>query len=195
MCLDKTLQERGPCLLGLLAGHEVHGAGACRSLCVEAEFRHRGQPGHHARTCPLNRQGIAAAAHPHAYFSKGCSSTASCYCSNCGAVRRTQAHTHTHTHTLTCMRMRTHIQTQTGAHIHTGTHTHTHTHAQKHRHTRAHTHTHTCTHTRAHTHLHAHMHIHAHVARVMVLANFSASLVTLPHLSFSFSCVELLLNA
>jgi hypothetical protein len=32
--------------------------------CVEAEFRHRGQPGHHARTCLL-RQGTAAAAAAH----------------------------------------------------------------------------------------------------------------------------------
>ena len=160
--MDGTLQEHGSCWVGLLAGHGAHGAGACRSLCVEAEFRHRGQPGHHARTCPLNRQGIAAAAaHPHAYFSKGCSGTASCYCSICGAVRHTQAHTHIHT--LTRMRMRKHIQTQTRAHIAhilTGANTHIHMHTLKHRHTRAHKHTHK--HTGTHTHAYTRAHTHTH---------------------------------
>ena len=147
--MDRTLQERSPCWLGLFAGHAAHGAGACRALCVEAEFRHRGQPGHHARTCPLNRQGRAAAAHPHACFSKGCSSTASCTPLQhlWGSKAHTQGHTrthnaHTHTHTNTNAReysqartrmykcTRTNTQTHTRAHIqtlkHTGTQIHTH---------------------------------------------------------------------
>jgi len=58
--------------------HGAHGAGACRALCVKAVLKNRGQPRHIARTCPLSRQGTAAAAHPQACFSKSCSSTAPC---------------------------------------------------------------------------------------------------------------------
>jgi len=84
------------------------------------EFRHCGQPGHHARTCPLNRQGTAAA-HPHACFSKGCSSTASCT----PLHAQTHTHAHTHAHTYKHKRMREYTQTHTCTHTHTHTHTHT----------------------------------------------------------------------
>jgi hypothetical protein len=120
--LGRTLLERGPCWLGLFAGHGAHGAGACRALSVEAEFRHCGQPGHHARTCPLIRQRTAAAAHPHAYFSIGCSSTASYYYSSCEAARHTHKHAHAHT-------THTNIQTQTHANTHRRAHARTHVHA------------------------------------------------------------------
>jgi len=170
----------------MLAGHGAHGAGACRAPRVEAEFRHRGQPGHHAHTCPLNREqqqqhfltpisAKAAPAQRHAH-----------HCSICGAVSHTQAHTptHAHTHLHAC----THTYKHNRARVHTQAHTHTYTCA--HTQTRGHTYKYTCTHTRAHAHLHiharihahthtnshAHMHIHAQVARVIV--NFSASLVT-----------------
>jgi hypothetical protein len=117
-------------------------AGACRVLRAEAKFRHRGQPRHHACTCPLNRQGTAAAALPHACFSKDCSSTASC--TPLQHLWGSKAHTHIHTCT----------------HTHTHAHAHTHTHAQTHRHTRVCTHTcariHECTYTHTHMHMHAH---------------------------------------
>jgi len=135
--------------------HGPHGAGACRALCVEAEFRHRGQPGHHARTYPLNRQGTAVATHPHACFSKGCSSTASCTPLQhlWGSKAHTQAHTHmhAHTHTHACTHTYKHkrVRILTGPHTHLHIHTRTHTNAQTHRHT--HVHTNTRTHTRAHT--------------------------------------------
>ena len=141
----RDFEERVPCWLGLFAVYGAHSAGACCTLCV-AEFRHRGQPGLHACTCPLNRQETAAAAHPHACFSKSCFSTVSCtplqhlWGSKAHTHRHTRAHTHRHTHVLT--------QTQ------------------------AHTRTHTNTHTRTLTH--THMHMHAHVARVMGFAKFSA---------------------
>jgi hypothetical protein len=152
--LGGTLQECGPHWLGLFAGYGVHSSGACRALCVEAEFRHRAQPGQHARTCLLNRQGTAAAAaaHSHTCFSRGCSSKASCTPLQ---------------HTLT--RMQTHIHRRACEY----TQARTHTHAQTHMHA----------YTRANTHSHAHMHMHAHVARVMGFANFPASLATHPHLS------------
>ena len=204
--MDRTLQERVPCWLGLFAGHGPRSAGACRSLCVEAEFRHRGQPGHFARTCPLNRQGTADAAHPHACFSKGYSSTAPCTPlqhlwgskTHKQACLHTRTHVHAHTRTHACARAHKykHKHAHMHAHKHTGAaHTHTRARAQTHRHTRehtyirtntlAHTHAHTHIHTRAcvHTHLHAHMHMHAHVLRVMGFANVLASLATHPHLS------------
>jgi len=146
--LDGTLQERSPCWLGLFAGHGAHGVGACHALRVEAEFRHPGQPGHHARTCPLNRQGKqkqhiltpvsakATLAQRHAH-----------HCSICGAARHTHMRACTHTHTR--MRTRTHIQTQTRVCIHTGAHTHTYTCTC--------TRTNTQTHARTHTHTHTHM--------------------------------------
>ena len=156
--LGRTLLERGPCWLGLFAGHGAHGAGACRALCVEADFRHRGQPGHHARTCPLKKQGTAAAAHPRAYFSEECPSTASCTPlqglwdnkAHTYRLARTYAHTHAHIHT----RMRKHTQTQKCANTRRLAHAHTHAHAQTHRHARAHIQTpkDTGTHTHAHTH-------------------------------------------
>ena len=173
--MDRTLQERGPHWFGLLAGHGAYSAGACRALCIEAEFRHRGR--HRARTCPLNRQGTAAA-HSHACFSKGCYSTASC--TPLQHLWGSKAHTDTHTYKHT---KHTHIHSHSCA----CAHTYKHKHARKF--TQARTHTYTCartnTQTRARTHAHAQMHRHtrAHVARVMDFANFSASLATLLHLS------------
>jgi uncharacterized protein HemY len=72
---------------------------------------------------------------------------------------------------------------------HPGTHIYFHTHI----HTRAHTHINARKYTQAHTHINTHTDIHTHArthARValtvlMGLANFAASLATLPHLSFA----------
>ena len=176
-CLDGTLQERGPCWLGLFTDDGAHGAGACHALLVEAEFRHRGQPGHHACTCPLNRQGTAAAAHPHAYFSKDCSSTASCYCSIHGAARHTYRHTQ-RTHVQTQMRANTHRRAHARTHAYVQTHIHTHAHIYKRPnvqvHTRARTHT--------YTHTHAQMHMHARVARVMGFADLILTCQSNPYL-------------
>ena len=127
-----------PCCLGLFAGRGAHSAGACCALCVEAELRHCDQPGQHARTYPLNRQGTAAAAYPHACFSKGCSSTASrvplqrLWGSKAHTYRlaRTYAHTHAHIHIHTRRHTHTHIQTQTCANIHRLAHAQTHRHTQ-----------------------------------------------------------------
>jgi hypothetical protein len=90
------------------------------------------QPGHQARTCPLNRQGKAEAAHPHARFSKGYSSTAPCTPLQhlWGGKTHTKVclhtRTHVHAHMHTCMRTCAHIQqTQTHAHKHTDTREHT----------------------------------------------------------------------
>jgi hypothetical protein len=163
------------------------------------------------RSCPLNRQGTAAAAaHPYtSCFSKGCSSTVSCTPLQhlLGNKAQTQAHTHTHTrahththahthiHSHACACAHTHTYAHMHAHIHTykhkraririGVHTHVHMHTHKHTDARVHTHTNAQTHrhTHARTHTHAHMHMHAHVAHVMGFANFPASLATLPHLS------------
>ena len=96
----------------------------------------------------------------------------------------THTRTHTCTHTRACTHTHTHIHTHTHARTHTRTHTHTNTHEHTHTHTHAHARTHTHARTRAHTHSHTHTHaMHAHVARVMGLANSSASLAALPHLS------------
>ena len=155
--MDGTLQERGPRWHGLFAGHGAHGAGACRALRVEAEFRYPGQPGQHARTCPLNRQGTAAAAHPYACFS-----TVSC--APLQHLRGSKAHkqgaclpcarTHTHTNArarnwkqaCTCIRINTHIHARTHTHKHTGTNTLAHTYTYTHT-TRTQTHRNTHTHT------------------------------------------------
>ena len=125
--------------------------------CVEAQFRHCGQPGHHARTCPLNKQGTAAAEHPHACFRKGSSSTAS-YSAAClwGSKAHTQACTHTHTHTHTHMHTHTNKITRVNTHRQARTHTHTlhsHKHTDIHAHAHIHTHKHTGTHARTHTHM------------------------------------------
>ena len=159
--MDGTLQERGPCWLGgLFEGHGAHSAGACRALCVEAEFRHRGQPGHRARTCPLKAH-TQAHTHTHSH---------ACTCTHIYKHKRACKYTQTRTHTYTCAHTQTHMHTR--AHIHT--HKHTGTYARTHTHTHSHTHTHT----------HTHMHMHAHVARMMGFANISASLATHPHLPY-----------
>ena len=171
--LGQDPSRRGSYWHGLFACHGAHGAGACCALCVEAEFRHRGQPGHHASTCPLNRQGTAAAAtHPRPCFSEGYSSTASCTplqhlwgskmhtqtCLHTRAHTRTHVHAHTRTHTYARahtyklkMRARIHTGARTHIHMHANKHTDTfastHTPTQTHRHTCTHTYTHTCTHT------------------------------------------------
>ena len=83
---------------------------------------------------------------PHACFSKGCSSTASCYCSICGAARHTHRHTHAHT-------TRTHTNTNAREYLQARTRTFTCTRPNTHAHARAHKQTskHTGTHTRTHT--------------------------------------------
>ena len=96
------------------------------------------------------------------------------------SVGQQGTHTYTHTHAYTHMRTYAH----THAHAHTHRHTCAHTHTHIHMHTHKHTDTRTRTHTKAQTHRHTHMHLHAQVERVMGFANFSASLPTLPHLSF-----------
>jgi hypothetical protein len=170
------------------------------TLCVKQSSGIVASP-HHARTCPLNRQGTAAAAHLHACFSKGCSSTASC--TPLQHLWGSKAHTCTHTHTCAhaYTRKHTHTHACACANTHRRTHIHTHAHAPTHRHTHAHTYTRTNTqahkraqtHTCARIHSHAHMHMHANVEHVMGLTNFSASLAMLPHLSCyviysSFNC-------
>ena len=154
--LGQDPSRRGSYWHGLFACHGAHGAGACRALCIEAEFRHRGSPG--TMLAPVflkdkeqQQQHILppASAQRHAY-----------HCSICGAIRQTHRRTRMRTHARTC------IQTNTLANKNRRAHAHTHAHAQTHRHTRAHIHTHkhtdthmrthtythTCTHTRAHTH-------------------------------------------
>ena len=143
------------------------------TLCVKQSSGIVASP-HHARTCPLNRQGTAAAAHLHACFSKGCSSTASC--TPLQHLWGSKAHTCTHTHTCAHAYTRKHTHTHACACAHTynyklvriytqvRTHTQTHMHAHKHRHTHEHTYTRTNTqaHTRAHTHTHTHTCTRAH---------------------------------
>ena len=139
--------------------------------CVLKQSRHRGQPKHHAHTCPLNRQGTAAA-HSHACFSTGCYSTASCTPLQhlWGSKAHTDAHTYKHKHARKFTQARTHTYTCAR------TNTQTPARAQ------VHTHKHTGTHARTHTHLHAYIHKHAYVARVMGFAKFLALLTTLSHL-------------
>ena len=111
--------------------------------CVEAEFRHRGQPGHHARTCLLHRQGTAAAAHTYACFSKGYSGTAS------RAPLQRLWGSKAHTYGLACIYAHTHT------HMHAHTYTHTDTNARDY--SQACTRTYTCTRTNTQTHARAHI--------------------------------------
>jgi hypothetical protein len=97
--------------------------------------------------CTFSRQGKAAAAHPHACFSKTCPSTAPCT-----PLQRMEGKEATH------RRARTHAHT----HVHTHTHTHTYTHLC----------TRTRTHTYTKTHIHTCAHTHICVACVMGFANF-----------------------
>jgi len=192
--LDGTFQEHGPCWLELFAGHGAHSAGACRALCVETEFRHPGQPGHHARTCPLNRDKEQQNQHILAPASAKATPAQHHvhHCSICGAARHTQTclhtrtHVHVHTRTHACAHTCTHVcarahntNTNTRVYTHRRAHTHTHARAQTHRHTHARTHIHTCTCTHTLTRTHA----YACTRCAMSFANFSASLATLPHLS------------
>ena len=119
--MDGTLQECGQRWLGLFAGHEAHGAGACRALRVKAESSDilaspgtmlapapfstdRKQQKQHILT-PVSAKATPAQRHAH-------------HCSICGAARHThtdvpaQTHTCARTHTHTRMRTCTHIQTQ-----------------------------------------------------------------------------------
>ena len=153
-CLRGSMLGQDPLGTRPVLAWTVRGAWSARCRCLlRTVCRSRVQTSwHHARTCPLNRQGTAAA-HAHACFSKGYSSTAPCtpLPHLWGSKTHTQACLHTRAHT--------HAQTRTHAHAQTQTRAHTHTHTQTHRHTRAHTcariyarrhtHTHTCicTHT------------------------------------------------
>jgi hypothetical protein len=74
---------------------------AMRPLKNAVRVRHCGQSGHNARTCPV----LLAAAHPHAYFSKACSSAMHTTAESVGQQgihvrthRRACTHAHTHTH-------------------------------------------------------------------------------------------------
>jgi len=108
----------------VLVGFGAHGAGACRALRVEAVFRHCGQPGHNAHTCPVL---LADREQKHIFTPASANpAPAQCHahhCSVCGAARHTHRRARTHTHT----------------HVREHTHTHTHTHVREL--------THACTHT------------------------------------------------
>ena len=126
-------------------GHGPQGAGACRALCVESVFRHRGQPWHDAHPVLLaDREqqqqliltpasAIPAPVQRHEQ-----------YCSVCEATR------HKRTHTLTHMRTCQHIQTRTNTYRRARAKSQAHTHPQTHTRTFTHTNTHTrtciCTH-------------------------------------------------
>ena len=125
------------CLWGMERMEQVL---AAHCVFRQAEFRHRGLPGPHARTCPLSRQGTAEGAHPHACFSRGYFSTAPC----------------------TPLQFLWGSTTHTGvpAHTHAHVHTHRNTNVQEYTHRRAHKLTHARTQTQ--THARAHMYIHTH---------------------------------
>ena len=165
-------------LAGLLAGHGVHGAGACHAPCVlkqSSDIVTRASCSH----LPSQQTGNSS------------SSTSSCLLQQRllqqSVMHTTAAHSHTHAHAHTPINKGAREYTQTRIFSHAQTHRHTSAHTHTLLHAYAHTHTHT------HTHSHAHMHMHAHVARVMGFANFSASLATLPHLSLCPLCECLLL--
>ena len=103
-------------------------------------------------TCPFNRQGTAAAAHPHACFSKGCSSTAS------RALLQRLWGSKAHIYRLACTYAHTHTRTHT--HIHTHAHTYALTHTNARKYLQARTRTYTCTRTNTQTHRHTHTHTH-----------------------------------
>ena len=136
----------------------VRGAWSARCRCLlRTVCRSRVQTSwHHARTCPLNRQGTAAA-HAHACFSKGCSSTASrtplqrLWGNKAHTYRlaRTYAHTHTHTYTHACAQTHTNTKARDYSQAHTRTYTCTNTQ------TRARAHIQTLKHTGRHTRIHA----------------------------------------
>jgi hypothetical protein len=131
---------------------------------AEVVFRHCGQPGHHARTCPIlladreqQQQHILTPASTKPASTAPCTPLQRLW--GCKAHAQTCTRTHTCTHTCACAHTYEHKRAQK----HTGTFTHIHMHTHKHTHT--HTRTHTC----------------ICVAHVMGIANFSASLVTLPY--------------
>jgi hypothetical protein len=97
----------------------------------------------------LNRQGAAAAAHPHTCFSKGCSSTASC--TPLQRLWGSKAHIHRCTHT------RTHVDAHTRTHACTRAHTYKPKCARVY--TLARTHTYACTQTNTQTKENLHVHI------------------------------------
>jgi hypothetical protein len=153
-----------------------------RTVCW-SRARHRGQPGHQARTCPLNRWGSAAAAHPHACFSKGCSSTASCAplqrLWGCKAhtyrLARTYAHTHALIHIYTRMRTQIHIHTYKHKRVWLLASVHTHKHTHKHTHAHTYKRPNTQAHTRAHTHTRTHAYACTCCARDGLCQSFSVA--------------------
>jgi len=196
----------------------VHGAGACRALCVEAEVEDVASPGTMlAPALSTDREQQQQHIHTPASAKDALVQHHAHHCSVCEAARHTQqaskhirAHTRTHTHILHTrmytykhkrLRILTYAHTRTHI-IHTRMYTHTNTNAHEYSQTRTHTYTctrtNTQTHAQAHTHTHAHMHMHAHVARVMGFAYFSASLATLPHCPVGFTactCVHVCVRA
>ena len=150
----RTLQECGPRWLGLFAGHGAHSASACCALFAEAEFRYCGQPGHHARTCPLNRQGTAAAAGPSRLLQQmmlqhSITHTTAVSVGQQAHTHTHAPHTHTHAHTHTNTNACKYSQTQARTYTCTRTNTQTHrlAHIQTPKHTGTHTHTCICMHT------------------------------------------------
>ena len=158
------------------ACHGSRVAGACCALCVEVVFRHCGQSGHNACTCPVLLAGKEQQQQQQHILTPAPAQRRAHHCSVCGAERHTRACTHTGMRAHTCAHMHKHMHTCT----HTHTHTHTHTLHRacdglrqffsvasdtpslvmlyceglvrvSYTHTHAHTHTHSHSHTRTHT--------------------------------------------
>jgi ABC-type nickel/cobalt efflux system permease component RcnA len=91
---------------GLLAKNGAHSAGACCALCVEAEFRHRGQPGHHNRTCPLTASSVGQQGTHRMRILTG---TNTYTCTRTNTQTHIFTHTHTHTHSKACMHAHAHV--------------------------------------------------------------------------------------
>ena len=152
-------------------GHGAHGADACRALLVEAEFRHRGQPGTIlAPALSTDREQQQQHILTQRLLQHSVLHTTAASVGQQGTHR----HAHARTHIQTNSRVR--IETCTGAHMHmhthkrTGTNTHTHIHVDAYM----------CAHKRAH--------MHTCNARTRCAQNgfakCSASLATLPHMCY-----------
>jgi hypothetical protein len=126
VCLDGTLQEHGPCWLGLFAGHGAHGAGACRALVVEAEFRHPAwAPSSHLPSQQTGKSRSSTSSRP---FQQRLLQHSAMH-TTAASVGRQDTHKGVPAHTHTCARTHAHMH----AHVRTHT-TNTNARAQTHRH-------------------------------------------------------------
>ena len=138
VCFDGTLQECGPCWLGVNVGRAIKGMERCAGACCVLKQRSYTWPAQAQRShLPSQQTGTSSSSRCSRLLQQRMPQHSVMYTTAAsvgqqGATTGVHAHTHTNTHTYTQTHTHTSTRTYMRAHTHMRTRAHTHAHAYAH---------------------------------------------------------------